>query len=335
MGAKRMTLAGLLLQGVASTAGAVAPNAIVLGATRVGEGLGFLAVIVAAPALIVTLTSPSDRERAMAFWATFMPAGMSSIMLAAPLTDELTWRGLWILIGVVHIAYAAALATGLRHRASVQTTRRDILKDMKVALRAPGPWLLGGLFAAQAAAFFAVFGFLPSILSERLALSGGVAGVLSAIAVAASAAGNVICGRLLARGVAPSHLLSLSFTTLACSAFGIFGEEVPGPIAYALCLVFSIAGGMIPVVVFNAAPSYAPRPHLVGLTLGFATQGNNVGLAIGPAAVGALVSATGWGTTPYLIVATTVIAGVLIFALARSRLAPRIRELPSSTRSST
>lgn len=320
MGAKRMTLAGLLLQGIASTAGAVAPNAIVLGATRVAEGLGFLAVIVAAPALIVTLSSPSDRERAMALWATFMPAGMSSIMLVAPLTDKLTWRGLWILIGVVHIAYVVALGAGLRHQSSVQSTRRDIRQDMKVALRAPGPWLLGGLFAAQAAAFFAVFGFLPSILTERLAVSGGVAGFLSAIAVAASAAGNVICGQLLARGVAPSHLLSLSFATLACSSFGIFGEEVSGPSAYALCLVFSIASGVIPVVVFNAAPRCAPRPHLVGLTLGFAMQGNNVGLAIGPAAVGALVSATGWWTTPYLIVATTTIAGVLILVLARSRL---------------
>jgi predicted MFS family arabinose efflux permease len=331
IGAKRMTLAGLLLQGIASTAGSVAPNAVVLGATRVAEGLGFLAVIVAAPALIVTLASPSDRERAMALWATFMPAGMSSIMLAAPFTDELIWRGLWISIGVAHIAYVAALALGLRHQPIVQDARSEVRQDMKVALRAPGPWLLGGLFAAQAAAFFAVFGFLPSILSERLAVSSGVAGVLSAIAVAASAAGNIICGRFLARGVAPTHLLSISFATLACSSFGIFGEAVPGPIAYALCLVFSVAGGVIPVVVLNAAPGCAPRPHLVGLTLGFAMQGNNVGLAMGPAAVGALVSATGWWATPYFIVATTAIAGVLIVMLSRLRLARARPELPRQT----
>lgn len=89
--------------------------------------------------------------------------------------------------------------------------------------------------------------------------------------------------------------------TLACSAFGIFNGSASATMAYALCIVFSIAGGVIPVVIFNAAPSSAPQPELVGLTVGFAMQGNNVGLALGPAAVGALVSAFGWSAIPYLI----------------------------------
>jgi predicted MFS family arabinose efflux permease len=315
VGAKRMAVAGLLLQGLASAAGSVATNEFVLGATRVVEGLGFLGVVVAAPALIVTLASPRDRERAMALWATFMPAGMASIMLAAPLLDELSWRGFWMLIGLAHIVYVGCIVMRVHADPAAHSVQRDIRQDIRRAIKSPGPWLLGGLFAAQAASFFAVFGFLPSILSERLSVNGSAAGVLSAIAVAISALGNIVCGQLLARGWAPIRLLWMSFATLALCSFGIFSDQVSGAIAYVLCLIFSTAGGIIPVVVLDAAPRYAPQPGLIGLTLGFAMQGNNIGLALGPAAVGSMVSAAGWWTIPYLITAAAAVAGVLILAL--------------------
>ncbi|HEY0682181.1 MAG TPA: MFS transporter [Steroidobacter sp.] len=316
-GAKRMTIAGLLVQGIASAVGAMATDEILLGMTRVVEGVGFLAVIIAAPALIVSVASPADRERAMALWATFMPAGMSSIMLAGAALEHVSWRGFWMFIGVTHLAYVATLVPVLRRHAVTPGDRRDIRQDITLAIRSRGPWLLGGLFAAQATAFFAVFGFLPSILSERLAIEGAAAAVLSAIAVAASAVGNLVTGQLLGRGIAPSRLLLISFATLACSAFGIFSGNLSGMMAYILCIVFSIAGGVIPVVIFNAAPSSAPRPELVGLTVGFAMQGNNVGLALGPAATGALVSAFGWSAIPYLILTAAICASVLTFAHSR------------------
>lgn len=324
LGAKRMTIAGLLVQGLASAVGAMTSDAILLGATRVAEGVGFLAVIVAAPALIVSVASPANRERAMALWATFMPAGMSSIMLAGAALQNVSWRSFWLFIGVTHFAYVATLVPALRRHADLKGDRRNVQQDMKLAIRSRGPWLLGGLFAAQATAFFALFGFLPSILSERLAIEGAAAAVLSAIAVAASAVGNLITGRLLARGIAPPRLLIISFATLACSAFGIFSGNGSGMMAYILCIVFSIAGGVIPVVIFNAAPSSAPRPELIGLTLGFAMQGNNVGLALGPAATGALVSAFGWSAIPYLILTAAVSAVALTFA--HSRLPPAQRQ---------
>lgn len=320
-GAKRMAVAGLLVQGLASATGALAPNEYVLGATRIAEGLGFLVVVVAAPALIVTLASARDRERAMALWATFMPAGIGSIMLAAASLDQLSWRGLWLLIGLLQVAYIALLITRVREFEAVQSAPRNIRQDLQRTMKTPGPWLLGGLFAAQAASFFAVFGFLPSILTERLAVSGSVAGVLSAIAVAISALGNIICGQLLRHGMAASQLLWVSFAAFALCSFGIFSGSVPDVFAYGLCLIFSVAGGIIPVVVLDAAPRYAPDSRLIGVTLGFAMQGNNIGLAVGPAAVGSLVSAAGWWTIPYLLTALAAAAGALILALARVRTA--------------
>jgi MFS transporter, DHA1 family, inner membrane transport protein len=50
IGARRMAVGGLLLQGVCSAIGAFSDGAPMLLATRVLEGFGFLAVTVAAPA---------------------------------------------------------------------------------------------------------------------------------------------------------------------------------------------------------------------------------------------------------------------------------------------
>jgi MFS family permease len=60
VGARRTVLAGLLLQGLFSAAGAFAEGAPLLLATRAIEGLGFLTVTVATPTLIVAVARPRD-----------------------------------------------------------------------------------------------------------------------------------------------------------------------------------------------------------------------------------------------------------------------------------
>src|SRR5690606_7262290 len=164
-----------------------------------------------------------------------------------------------------------------------------ILEDIREAITAPGPWILGGLFATFSAAFFAVFGFLPTYLSERLGIGPEAASMLSALAVAASGVGNIACGQFLARGFHPPRLLLASFGAMALCAGGIFWPAVPGMTAFALCVVFSFASGFIPVVIFDAAPRHAPRAQLMGVTIGFAMQGNNIGLIAGPAIAGGMV----------------------------------------------
>jgi MFS family permease len=182
-------------------------------------------------------------------------------------------------------------------------------------LGAGGPWLLAGLFAALSAAFFAVFGFLPSLLLDRLAVGPAAGSALTAVAVAASAAGCLLCGRLLARGVRPSRILLTGFGAMALCGFGIFGGGVAGGIASALCVDFSFIGGLIPVVLIDGAPRHAPRPELVGATVGFLLQGNNAGLVLGPAAAATTAAAAGWPAVSLPVVAIAVAAGLRVLAL--------------------
>jgi DHA1 family inner membrane transport protein len=319
VGAKRMAVFGLLLMGLGSALGALAPGAGSVLATRVIEGLGFLALVVAAPALIANAASPDIRDRAMALWATFMPFGMTIVMLAAPLLTLLTWRGFWLLNALMLVVYASLIWRRLESPAPILGQHRNIRRDIGDALAAPGPWILGGLFAAFSAAFFAVFGLLPSFLSTRLGIGGDMASMLSALAVAASAAGNLVCGQLLARGGRPGGLLIASFGAMALSSIGIFNDFIPGGAAYALCVLFSLASGLVPVVIFDSAPRSAPRPDLVGITIGFAMQGNNVGLVLGPAVAGSLVASIGWTMISATVVAISLLAAPLIFAHAHMK----------------
>jgi predicted MFS family arabinose efflux permease len=273
IGAKRMALGGLLLQAVGSIVGATSDGAGILLTTRVVEGIGFLAVIVAAPALIVSLVRAEHLGPAMAAWATFMPLGMTLVMFASPLLEAFGWRNFWLINAAVLASYAALLAWKIHLPLLVAANpARNVCADVRSTLADRGPWLLAGLFAAFTAAYFAVFGFLPSLLSERLAVSQQVGSVLSGIAVVASAAGNVIGGQVLAREVSRTKLIVVSFVAMALCGFGVFSSYVPGELAFVLSLVFSTVSGTVPVALFNAVPDYAPRPELVGASVGFLIQ---------------------------------------------------------------
>jgi MFS family permease len=319
VGARRMAVMGLLMQGAGSLLGGLAPSAFALLATRVLEGMGFLCLIVAAPTLVAAVAPIAVRERAMALWATFMPMGMTLIFLAAPSLDMLGWRGFWHMNAAIPLAYAALLLWGLRLPPQAHVTeRRPIGRDARDAFVARNPWILGGLFMLFSAAYFALFGFLPTLVAGWFAIGHQAASMLSAIAVAASAGGNVLGGQLLLRGVPGHRLLRGAFAGMALcglAIFDIFGGVTPPLIAYLLCIVYSLLGGLIPTVIFDYAPRYAPRPHLVGATVGFAMQGNNVGLIVGPASAGAIAAAIGWPAVALLVLALAAGALVLVSVL--------------------
>ncbi|MQP74690.1 MFS transporter [Stenotrophomonas sp. MYb238] len=312
--ARRAVIAGLAVQAAGSALGALATGLPSLLATRALEGLGFLAVTVAAPAMVVAATTPASRKRAFAAWATFMPVGMAVVMLAAPLLGRLGWRGLWWANAALLAGYAVVLAMGtrrLRGTAAGETARDGVLRSLRDALGSGGAWFLAGQFCAYTAVFFALFGFLPTLLGDRLDVGDAAAGMLSAIAVAAGAAGCIACGALLTRGWRASHLLVVGFSTIALCSIGMLLLPLPGELAYALCVLFSFAGAFIPVVIFDAAPRLAARPSLLGSVVGLATQGNNAGIVIGPAAAGAIAGTAGWSwlAVPVVAVALAAAAG--------------------------
>jgi predicted MFS family arabinose efflux permease len=311
IGTKRVLVSGLVLQGVGSAAGALALGPSLLLTMRTLEGLGFLCAVVAAPALIIRIAANAHRQRALAAWATFMPLGITLSLLAAPLLTATGWRAFWVINAVLLGGYAGLVAIAVP-AAATNGPSRSIVSDIRDALAASGPWLLAGMFAIFNAAYFAIFGFLPIVLTDRLGVSSEIASILTALAVMASAGGNLTCGVLLTRGVRPWLLLMTCFALLAVLAIGVFFSAVPGLVSYALSVAFAFVAGLIPVAIMNAVPRHAPRPELVGATMGFIMQGNNVGMTIGPAATGAIAGAFGWGAVSLLVAGLSLAAIALV-----------------------
>lgn len=296
-GARQLAIAGLALQALASAAGAAADDGTSLLASRAAEGLGFLAVIVACPTLIQACCGGGDSTRAFAAWSTFMPVGITLVSVAGPLLGPLGWRGFWWLNATVLVVGALALYAGTRRLDTLPPgpaiPRRA---GLAAVLRSPSARMLGILFAAYTACYFAVFGFLPTVLAARGAIGEGTAGILVGIAVAAGAIGNLAGGSLLARGRSPAAVLVAAFVVLGTSAMLALHDTLPFGVSYMACIVFSGVGGLIPTTLFALAPRSAPSPALVGTTMGWLVQGNNLGLMLGPALAGFTAGRLGWGT---------------------------------------
>lgn len=318
IGAKRMVVGGLLCQALGSGLGAVAESAGPLILSRVIEGLGFVSVLVAAPTIILATVSPGLRDRAIAVWATVMPVGMTVVMLASPLFTYLEWRGFWLLNAAILFGYGLFFAACVPARGAAKQADR-IGAQLVHVVAAPGPWVLAALFAAFSAAFFAIFGFLPAILTGEFGLSQTLASTVAAIAVAASGMGNLAAGALLSAGRRPVQVLTAGFVAMTVLGFGVLGAGFAWPVVAGIAVLFSFMAGLVPVVLMGSVQELAPRSDVVGATMGFAIQGNNAGMLAGPVTAGALAASFGWGSV------AVAMAVVLVAAILLGRAGPGAR----------
>jgi MFS family permease len=306
-GHRRLLLIGLFLQALGSLAGSFAPGPSFLLATRALEGLGFLTIVVAAPAMVAQVTKPGDIRVALSVWSCFLPAGASIIMLFVPLVNvSLGWRGLWLVNSVILAAYAFWLMKETAHltgRAAGSRRRRgQVWRDLRLTVTSAGPVLLAAIFTTYALQWLAVMGFLPTLLAEEYGLSPGRASVFTAIMVAMNVPGNLMGGWLLHRGFGRWKLIAFASIVMGACSLAIYSPTLPFAARYTACLLFSLVGGLLPASVLGGAPIYAPNPNLVATTNGLIMQGGQLGQVIGPPVLALMVSmGGGWESAPWLL----------------------------------
>jgi MFS family permease len=315
MGQRRTLLFGLACTGLGSLAGSFAPVWQVLLVARALEGIGFVSVVVAAPALIFRETRPQDQRLAFGLWSTWMPVGAAGMMALSPLLlSQFGWRANW-----QTAAGMTLLALGLAYfliapDARLDGTRpRGRLRDL---IKLPAPWILAASFCFYSMSFQTVFGFLPSYLVTEQQLDPALAARLTALALLSNVLGNLSAGWLIRHGMARWQLIVLAALAMGLSAWGIFAAELPLVVRYGLCLAFSAIGGVIPAIIFIAAPSFAPTPAHIGTIGGMIVQGLSIGQLAGPPILAFLVHQAGsWAAAPYFISALALISLGLALAL--------------------
>lgn len=311
-GDRRLLALGLAALALGSVVGSVAGSFPLLLATRVLEGLGFLLVVVAAPALLQRIVAAPDRDLAFGIWSAFMPAGMAiALLLGAALAG---WRPFWLANAVLAGAFVLLLLLAVRApgRALDDLSWREIGRDAVLTATSRGPLLLAGAFVLYSLLYFALASFLPVLLMDRMGVAVAAAGALSAVAVGANVLGNLAAGLLLGRGAARWALIATAAAVMTLSGIAVFALALPPTLVFLLCVVFSGVGGLLPATVLGAAALVAPKPGLGPMTLGLTMQGSNLGQVIGPVAVGGVVDAAGWPAAAIPVA----VAGVLALAVA-------------------
>lgn len=321
--ARRTLLAGLLTIGGASLAGAFAVSAAPLLATRFLEGCGFMAIVLSAPRLIRALAAPKDSQLVFTFWSAYMPGGAAAMMLAAPaVLTTLGWQALWILNGALALAYAPVVAWLLRHeRETFERTAAfaSVLPNIASVLRAPAPLLMAAIFFIYTFQYFAITGLMPALLTERLGLSIGAAGFISAMTVVANMTGNLSAGMLLRRGMPLWAVAACGFAFVTLAAFGIFSDALPVVLIAAIACASLALSGLIPASIFATLPSSIGTSAQLAIGLGLVMQASNLGQLTGPTALGAFVEHFGWQNAPMLL-AAMMVAGIGLALALRAAL---------------
>jgi cyanate permease len=282
--------------------------------------LGFLLVVMPAPALIRRTVDASQLSGRMGWWGTYMPTGSALALLLGPwVIAGLNWSVWWWLLGV--LAAFAGIAVwfcvpDVQPPAPTHSVANGAwFTRLALTLQSPGPWLVALTFAVYSSQWLAVVGFLPTVYAE-LGLTAGMAGALSACVALANVSGNIMSGRLLQRGWPAQRLLWIGFACMALGAVGAYatwqGSGLPTALRFACVVMFSAVGGLIPGTLFASAMRLAPSDGTLSTTVGYMQQWSALGQFAGPPLVAwVAASAGGWQWT-WVVTASLSLAGVVL-----------------------
>lgn len=319
-GNRRAVIAGLWIVAAASAAGAAAPGPAALLATRFVEGVGFMLVVVAVPALLLAVARRDDQKLAFGVWGAYNPAGSAIMTLIAPLLilGAGGWRALWFANAALLALYAILLTFLLPRDARVaRVPLGDLRADFARTVSAPGPVLLALTFATYTLQYLGMVGLLPVLLTEQQ-IGQARAATLTAAVMAVNIIGNLASGILLQRGLPRSTAIAVALVTMAGTSFVIYDDGAAFGVRYAACLIFSTVCGLLPATVLGGGSALAPSPRMVPMVNGLIVQGSNLGQTIGPPLVAAVASASGgWHNTPLVFCAAACVGLICAWQIAR------------------
>ena len=120
--------AGMAVLFVGLVLATLSPSKTVMLLARVAEGLGYLAIVVAAPTLIAREASGRDTARSLALWGTFFPLGISTAAITGGLLSELFGWRVWFGVNAAVLFPIALLALA------------SVPADPGVQQRSPAAW---------------------------------------------------------------------------------------------------------------------------------------------------------------------------------------------------
>lgn len=317
LGFGRQIRIGLLAIVLADLGGAAVDSLAGLLVARVGEGLGLVMVILAAPPLLSEVSAPAHRRLVSGAWGAYLPVGSGlAALLVPPAIAWVGWRGASVADALVA---AVALVLVLRWVPSAGVRERATVAGLVGALRSRSVLLITAAFGLYSAQFLAVVGLLPASLVTDEGMSVAAAGVLGAIAFLVSAPGNFLGAYLLHRGAPLRWVVLAGCAGMVGSTWIVLDPAHPAGLRVAAAIVFSFAGGLVPSSLFAALAAVSGGTRSAGAAIGLLTQGSALGQLLGPPLVVAVGSVLAAGVAARSVLLGCFAALVAVSALVLPR----------------
>ncbi len=246
VGARAGLIIGGLFATIADLLVYVAPSIGFLDAAFLTAGIGFAAITVAGPALIMEITSGPRRFQAMSVWSTYPPAGLSvGLMIAAPFADAADWRWALAAHGLL-IAMASAACVALPRLARASAGHGAGLGDLVSAFREVRVLRLAVAACLPAAIAYGTTLIVPSYLAHAHQLSLSTSSSIVALSNLATILGGLAAGHVLARNASPLFLYGVTVAAGIAAQAMIFipGGAFPLAIAGLVVWTFTIGGSI-------------------------------------------------------------------------------------------
>ncbi len=237
---------------------------------RVFEGFVLVGCYSAAPALIMATTSDERRGKAMAFWATYMPVGVSfGLVLSGVFAGGEHWRGGYLLHGLVFLAMT--LLGLLLPRPAASPTARPRLKLLATYTQS-GPLRLALTFAALVIMGFGMNTAFPAWYAGAHGVSIGVASGILSVANLAMIVGGLLVAFLLARGMAVTTLFRGLAVTGVIASCGLFFPASPTLLCLGALVLWLITTGGANAVITSSLPRVVDDPMQGASAAGLLSQ---------------------------------------------------------------
>jgi predicted MFS family arabinose efflux permease len=321
-GHKRLALFGLIVLSAGGALGAAAWGFVSLLLARFLEGVGFIAFVVSAVALMnAAVATPRDRAKALGLWSSYMPSGGTIALLAAPaLIAAWGWRGLWVAFAFLALISAFFLARLVPASNYGQVSSMRLVAE---SLKNAGNVVMALLFAFYVAQWTSIMVWLPTFLVDEHRLSAAAAAFATAVYVLINAPGNLTGGWLLARGTPRGALVVGGAAIAALCEIGMLADGLPPAVRYALVLAFSFSAGVIPACVFSGLPVHARSAQHIGTGNGIVMQASQIGQFLAPLAIAWVATRFGWYANLWLLLAFA--AGAVACGVAIGAIENRIK----------
>ena len=300
-----LTIAGLALLSAASTSGTVP-----LGVCFFAAGAGGASIHAASGRLILGWFAAHERGLAMGVRQTGQPLGVGLAALTLPplATAAGLAGGLYLLAGCC-LGAAALVAVFVRDPERPEAGDEH---QGGSPYRTAVLWRIHAASALLVVPQFAVSAFALVYLVDARGWDGAAAGRVLAVAQVGGAVARLVVGHWSDRAgsrVRPMRLLAMAIGVImiVLAAGALSGREVATFALLAAAVITVTTNGLA----FTAVAEYAGRSW-AGRALGIQNTGQNLLAAATPPALGALVTATAYGTAFAAVVAFPLAAALLI-----------------------